>query len=93
MFRIRPRSLAVTSGWKRKPYEFPSLITCLLLVALLPGCVSGRSVTANNDDEEPVTTSHCEPATGPTAEIVTAAGGAAAYGIDTALRRHDADPA
>jgi hypothetical protein len=80
-------------GRLRQPYEWLRVVTCLLLVALLPGCVSGRSVRASNDDEEQVTESHCEPATGPAAEIVPVSGDAAAYGINTALRRHEPDPA
>ncbi|WP_447986637.1 hypothetical protein [Nitrospira sp. Nam74] len=82
----------MTPGRLRQPYGCLRLVTFLLLVALLPACVSGPSVRASHDDEEQITESHCEPATGPTAEIVPVSGGAPAYGR-AALRRHEVDPA
>lgn len=79
-------------GRTSPPYNtYPRIVTCCLLVALLSGCASGLNVMAGNDDDEEITVSYCEPATVPTAEIVTVSAGGEAYRIDTTSRPVKAD--
>jgi hypothetical protein len=63
--------------------KYPKVFTWFLLVALLPGCASGLNITAGNGDDEEVTESHCEPATGLMEELATVSGGGEAYRVDT----------
>jgi hypothetical protein len=71
--------------------KYPRVFTWFLLVALLPGCASGLNITAGNGDDEEVTETHCEPATGSMEELVTVSGGGEAYRVDTTSRHTEAD--
>lgn len=83
----QPRDAGVTS----KTYDtYPRVLACFLLVVLLPGCVSGLNITAGNGDDEEVTESHCEPATGPMEEVVTGSGDGEAYRVDTTAGHSEA---
>ena len=48
-------------------------MACCLLVVWLPGCVGGLSIkdVSDDDEDESIAQSYCEPATVPTAELVT----------------------
>jgi hypothetical protein len=63
---------------------YPRIAACCLLVVLLQGCVSGLTVRAENEDDEDITASHCEPATGPAAEVVA---------LSTDGERYESEPA
>lgn len=80
-------------GTLQRYKKCPGLSTLFLLVVLLPGCVTGLNVMATNDDEDSVTESHCEPATGVAPEVATVPEGDGAYRFNTTSERPRADPA
>ncbi len=58
-------------------------MACCLLVVWLPGCVGGLSIkdVSDDDEDESIAQSYCEPATVPTAELVTLSVETEAYPI------------
>ncbi len=88
MVHISSPTSAATPGNKPRRYRKLLVVTAsCLLVAWLPGCVSGLSIKDGYDDEdEGIAQSYCEPATVPTTEIVTVSAGADAYPIQTTSR-------
>jgi hypothetical protein len=72
----------------------PSAILALtLLMVYLPGCFGGLNIRAENEDEDEITESHCEPATGPVTDVASTAGGAHLYWASSESRLIAREPA
>ncbi|MCC2643091.1 MAG: exported protein of unknown function [Nitrospira sp.] len=87
--QISSSNSAATPGNRlRRYHRFPTFIAYCLLVAWLPGCVSGLNIkdVSDDDEDESIAQSYCEPATVPTAEIVTVSAGTEANPIQTTSR-------
>ena len=67
------------SGNQYRRHQPSAIVALTLLMVYLPGCFGGLNIRAENEDEDEITESHCEPATGPGTDVASTAGGPHLY--------------